>query len=30
MMHYQLWKGSSAIIIKDNRVLMISTKDSNS
>lgn len=30
MMQYQLWKGSSAIIIKDNRVLMIRTKDSNS
>ena len=29
-MQYKLWKGASAIIIKDNRVLMIRTIDSNS
>lgn len=30
MMQYKLWKGASAIIIKDHCVLMIRTKDSNS
>lgn len=29
-MQYMLWNGASAIIIKDNRVLMIRTKNSNS
>ena len=29
-MQYKVWNGASAIIIKDNRVLMIRTKDSNS
>ena len=29
-MKYKLWNGASAIIIKDNRVLMIRTIDSNS
>ena len=29
-MQYKLWNGASAIIIKDNRVLMIRTKNSNS
>lgn len=29
-MQYKLWNGASAIIIKDNRVLMIRTIDSNS
>lgn len=29
-MKYKLWNGASAIIIKDNRILMIRTKDSNS
>jgi len=29
-MQKKLWNGASAIIIKDNRVLMIRTKDSNS
>lgn len=29
-MQYKLWNGASAIIIRDNRVLMIRTIDSNS
>lgn len=29
-MKYKLWNGASAIINKDNRILMIRTKDSNS
>lgn len=29
-MQYKLWNGASAIIIRDNRVLMIRTMDSNS
>jgi len=29
-MQYKLWNGASAIIIKDNSVLMIRTKNSNS
>lgn len=29
-MQYKIWNGASAIIIKDNRVLMVRTKNSNS
>ena len=29
-MQYKIWNGSSAIVIKDNHVLMVRTKNSNS
>lgn len=29
-MKYKIWNGASAIIIKDNRILMIRTKGSDS
>ena len=29
-MQYKIWNGASAIVIKDNHILMVRTKNSNS